>query len=329
MNIIENEENVDKQRSDYSYYSWGEPRVVDEGKSYFFLNPEIGNGKESVYKIEDSLFCFKSDFILFKKPYGGIKIYKDDVIFFYKLLEGRFFVDVKKSRQMIVKSGDIVAFAGNDVLNTTYGFGEKIEILGFFCYYKDLLNVFKRLSWSSAHIENFYNNPAIQNILVYTPDIQIEELINSLATAINTDNRLLIKAKTLELLYYATASFKKQINENRSNYAKGQIEIVQKIKSFLDENLDSYYTMPYLAKHFGISLSRFQEIFRACYNISPYRYHLNKRLEKAKKLLLETDMKVADITFSCGFASPSKFTKAFNVKYSYTPSSCRKNKRMG
>ena len=51
--------------------------------------------------------------------------------------------------------------------------------------------------------------------------------------------------------------------------------------------------------------------------ISPKR--LPKGIEKARNLLMQTDMSVINVALACGFASPSHFSKCYRAHYETTP----------
>jgi transcriptional regulator GlxA family with amidase domain len=43
------------------------------------------------------------------------------------------------------------------------------------------------------------------------------------------------------------------------------------------------------------------------------------RLQKARNLLMQTDMSVINVALACGFASPSHFSKCYRAHYNTTP----------
>lgn len=52
-------------------------------------------------------------------------------------------------------------------------------------------------------------------------------------------------------------------------------------------------------------------MFREAYGASPHQYILAKRVERAKALLLATDLPIAEIALETGFSSQSHLTTAF------------------
>ena len=59
--------------------------------------------------------------------------------------------------------------------------------------------------------------------------------------------------------------------------------------------------------------------------MTPSVYIRNKRLEKAYKLIMRTDLYLYEITSFVGFGSLSYFSKCFSEYYGYPPSSLRRD----
>ena len=74
-----------------------------------------------------------------------------------------------------------------------------------------------------------------------------------------------------------------------------------------------------LAEDVGMSTRQLERLFRRYLNRSPKRYYMELRLQKARNLLMQTDMSVINVALACGFASPSHFSKCYRSHYSTTP----------
>jgi transcriptional regulator GlxA family with amidase domain len=74
-----------------------------------------------------------------------------------------------------------------------------------------------------------------------------------------------------------------------------------------------------LAEDVGMSTRQLERLFRRYLNRSPKRYYMELRLQKARNLLMQTDMSVINVALACGFASPSHFSKCYRAHYSTTP----------
>lgn len=93
-------------------------------------------------------------------------------------------------------------------------------------------------------------------------------------------------------------------------------DVVQK-NLFEDLNLDD------LAFLTGMSLSSFRRKFLATYGLSPNKYIVNKRLEKAQNLLKTSNLGVAEIAYECGFSDEGYFSKTFKKNFKLSPSQFR------
>ncbi len=74
-----------------------------------------------------------------------------------------------------------------------------------------------------------------------------------------------------------------------------------------------------LAEDVGMSTRQLERLFRRYLNRSPKRYYMELRLQKARNLLMQTDMSVINVALACGFASPSHFSKCYRAHYKTTP----------
>lgn len=74
-----------------------------------------------------------------------------------------------------------------------------------------------------------------------------------------------------------------------------------------------------LAKQVGMSTRQLERLFRRYLNRSPKRYYTELRLERARNLLMQTDMSVINVALASGFTSPSHFSKCYRAHYNTTP----------
>jgi transcriptional regulator GlxA family with amidase domain len=74
-----------------------------------------------------------------------------------------------------------------------------------------------------------------------------------------------------------------------------------------------------LAQDVGMSTRQLERLFRRYLSRSPKRYYMELRLQKARNLLMQTDMSVINVALACGFTSPSHFSKCYRAHYQTTP----------
>ncbi len=87
----------------------------------------------------------------------------------------------------------------------------------------------------------------------------------------------------------------------------------------MEDNLEEPISPAVLADDVGISTRQLERLFRRYLNRSPKRYYMELRLEKARNLLLQTDMSVINVALASGFTSPSHFSKCYRMHFSTTP----------
>ncbi|OZB17905.1 MAG: AraC family transcriptional regulator [Rhodobacterales bacterium 34-62-10] len=91
--------------------------------------------------------------------------------------------------------------------------------------------------------------------------------------------------------------------------------VIQMMESHIEEPISPSI----LARDVGMSTRQLERLFRRYLTRSPKRYYMELRLQKARNLLMQTDMSVINVALACGFASPSHFSKCYRAHYDTTP----------
>ena len=71
--------------------------------------------------------------------------------------------------------------------------------------------------------------------------------------------------------------------------------------TFLEAHLDSDPSLSDLARECGLSTSYFARAFRQATGVPPHRWLTHRRIERAKELLLQSELELAQIAVACGF----------------------------
>ena len=87
----------------------------------------------------------------------------------------------------------------------------------------------------------------------------------------------------------------------------------------MEKNIEEPISPSVLAKDVSMSTRQLERLFRRYLDRSPKRYYMELRLQKARNLLMQTDMSVINVALACGFASPSHFSKCYRTHYNTTP----------
>jgi len=91
------------------------------------------------------------------------------------------------------------------------------------------------------------------------------------------------------------------------------------VVEMMEDNLEDPISPSLLAQDVGISTRQLERLFRRYLDRSPKRYYMELRLQKARNLLMQTDMSVINVALACGFSSPSHFSKCYRAQYDSTP----------
>lgn len=92
-------------------------------------------------------------------------------------------------------------------------------------------------------------------------------------------------------------------------------QVVQRMEQTIEEPISPSV----LAEDVGMSTRQLERLFRRYLNRSPKRYYMELRLQKARNLLMQTELSVINVALACGFTSPSHFSKCYRAHYGATP----------
>ncbi|MCM3781700.1 AraC family transcriptional regulator [Neobacillus mesonae] len=149
----------------------------------------------------------------------------------------------------------------------------------------------------------------------------ITELISALYSLYTEqcDDRLL-KAYTSVILGHLLPL----ISLTKADYMK-DMDIMQKILSYIDIHFMEPITLDSLSKDLGISKFLISRIFSEQFHVSFRDYINGHRAAFAHMLLLSTTHPVTDIAFDSGFNSLRSFYRVFKKEYGVTPNEFRRN----
>ena len=101
------------------------------------------------------------------------------------------------------------------------------------------------------------------------------------------------------------------------------VPIIDRAKTLIENSITEDLAVTEIADKLNISVHYLCHVFKAETGITPIDYRNSVKLTMAKKLLLGTDNKIADIALECGFGSASYFSKLFSKNEGITPNEYR------
>ena len=103
---------------------------------------------------------------------------------------------------------------------------------------------------------------------------------------------------------------------------------IQRSCRMMDSEIsNAMLTAEELAKSAGLSASDFRQKFYRTFGISPMKYLMQLRMEKAENLLKQTGESVKRIAAQCGFNSSHAFSRTFSRHFGISPAAMRKAER--
>lgn len=101
----------------------------------------------------------------------------------------------------------------------------------------------------------------------------------------------------------------------------------RRVLDYIESNLGHELTLSELAAITDLSLHHFARMFKKKLGVAPYRYVLERRLERAKHMLRNDHFSLVEISLSTGFDSQSHFTSTFRRMVGTTPAAFQKSVR--
>ena len=98
---------------------------------------------------------------------------------------------------------------------------------------------------------------------------------------------------------------------------------LRKTTELMAAHLEEEFSLIRLAREAGMSEFHFSRLFKRTTGLTPSQYFIHLRMEKARRLLRETNKSVIEIGLDVGYTSPSHFAQIFRREVGISPSEYR------
>lgn len=225
---------------------------------------------------------------------------------FFSLRKGEMLLIKKATYVEIVKSGDPL----NDFMYESVSFSLKKDII---------IDFIKLIEMdSSLEIEN-----TDDEVIIHPYRGRLKSFLDSLKPYFDDNENIktgLFKLKILELLY--------DLSEANPKFLKQLVNIDSNETRDLLKTIEEHYLKPYSLKELayisGRSLSSFRREFESLFHITPAKWIQEKRLNKAKELIVTTQLTIANVCYEVGYENVSHFSRLFKSHFGYSPSETKK-----
>jgi AraC family transcriptional regulator len=94
---------------------------------------------------------------------------------------------------------------------------------------------------------------------------------------------------------------------------------------YIDNNLHAELTLDEIARCLSMSPFHFAHLFKRTTGLSPHRYVTQRKIERAKTLLSDTDMSITEVAQQVGYANMGHFSVVFHRLLGLTPTQYRRD----
>ena len=112
--------------------------------------------------------------------------------------------------------------------------------------------------------------------------------------------------------------------EVRSEQARLDLMVVRARAAAVEARTALVNTVRGLAKSAGLSVRQVERLFLRHMGLTPGRYYMRLRLERARELLRQTNMPILDVAIATGFTSHSYFAQSYRLQFGRPPSEERR-----
>jgi len=102
---------------------------------------------------------------------------------------------------------------------------------------------------------------------------------------------------------------------------------ISRVKAFIEDNLDTAIKTEDLVALTRLSASYFFRAFKGSFGVPPHGYIVQRRIERAQKLLSATDEPLCQIALAVGLNDQAHLSRLFRQQTGCTPGSWRRERK--
>ena len=101
------------------------------------------------------------------------------------------------------------------------------------------------------------------------------------------------------------------------------ISTLHEVRHFIEDNFRKDIPIVHICREFGLNRTKLQEGFNQLFGTSVHAFIAGIRMDRARRLLTQTDESIKVIAFECGYRSASSFTRLFTRVHDLSPKQYR------
>ncbi len=172
---------------------------------------------------------------------------------------------------------------------------------------------------------HYFYNESLPSYL-YTSSSEKDELlaitlkIYTELKHIGVDSKHYLRSLLYHLLILLNRKYKRDFNVETELLNNTQASIFKKL---LENKIQTYKQVSDYTDHMGISKTQLNNIIKKAFGKSVSAIIKSRRIAEAKRLILFTNLGIAEISNILNYSEPSNFNRIFKAETNYTPSKYR------
>lgn len=142
----------------------------------------------------------------------------------------------------------------------------------------------------------------------------------------NSAKRILAKASSLLQVEIDRSAAGVEQGNRTGGLTRWQL---RRIEAFVEDRLGTNISVEELSAVVRLSTSHFLRAFKRAAGETPHKYIVQRRLQRARHLMLTTDIALVEIALASGFADQSHFCRIFRQSCGESPAAWRRERCAG
>lgn len=213
------------------------------------------------------------------------------------------------NNQNRLEQGDYILINGDVEHQLVVGSEQACRILCLeFVFVEDINNNFPHLGHYNPNYQHFFNEK--RNYIVLKDNEEVFFAVKGIFCELERQNyksKELIWLMMWEMFQKILRQFSEQLSKNNS----AQQHYVDKAVSFIEKNYMYDITLKDISKHVSLNPTYLERLFKKLKGKTPMEYLTSLRIEKAKMLLINSDIPVTEICHYVGINSRQYFSYLF------------------
>ena len=169
-------------------------------------------------------------------------------------------------------------------------------------------------------------NARLRDLSAFT-DVALDPLMERLRAELmrRQASPLLVQGIAQAIAIHLARNYAESVKEHSDSPSLPGYKVRQ-ITDWMTEHFAEEINLDQLAAQAGLSKFHFHRLFKSATGMSPSRYHVQLRMNAARRLLRESKESVVAVALEVGYTNPSNFAQLFRRETGLSPSDYRRQR---